>query len=223
MSDRIVLVRINDTPKIIVRFSDKGIKGDKGDTGVTGSIGIQGPLGPTGPTGPVSVVPGPTGPTGPVSVVPGPTGPTGPVSVVPGPTGPQGLQGITGPTGPQGIQGPTGADSNPTYSKSFVITNPTSDSDSPIWRVPYAITIIAIHVLCIGGTNIIGQLYEYDNNGANGSTLDDDITGIASTNVDDDGSLINYSITSGNYLGWKTTSVSGDVTRVIITFEYTID
>lgn len=109
------------------------------------------------------------------------------------------------------------------FSKSFVITSPTASADTPLWRVPVAITITAIHVLCIGGTSITGQLWEYDTNGANGTVVDDsDITGTAGTNVDDDGTLSNASIASGNYLGWVTTSVSGTITRAIITFEYVL-
>ena len=106
-------------------------------------------------------------------------------------------------------------------SKSFILTNPTAASDGPIWRVPSAITITAIHVLCTDGTNIVGQLWEYDANGANGSTVDADITGTAGTNVNDDGSISNPSIDANDYLGWVTTSVSGDPTKVIVTFEYT--
>jgi hypothetical protein len=110
-----------------------------------------------------------------------------------------------------------------TFSRSFVLTNPTSTMDSPLWRAPANITITAIHVLCMDGTNIVGQLWEYDANGLNGSTVDADITATAGTNANDDGSLTNAGIASGNYLGWKTTSVSGAVTRVIVTFEYTIN
>lgn len=107
-----------------------------------------------------------------------------------------------------------------TESKSFVITNPTANSDLPIWRVPYAITITAIHVLTPIGT-ITGQLFEYDTNGLNGSTVDADIVTTAATNTNDDGSLSNAPIAAGNYLGWKTTSVTGTPTTAIITFEYT--
>jgi len=118
----------------------------------------------------------------------------------------------------------TPAGGNVTYSKSFVITNPSAASDSPLWRVPANITITAVHVLCVGGTNIVGQLWEYDDNGANGATVDSsDITGTAGSNVDDDGTLSNSGVASGNYLGWKTTSVSEVVTQGIISFDYTID
>jgi len=110
----------------------------------------------------------------------------------------------------------------PAEAKSFIITNPTSSSDLPLWRVPYNITITAVHVLTPVGV-IVGQLYEYDSNGLNGSTVDADITSVAATNTNDDGSLTNPEIAANNYLGWKTTSVSGTPTYAIITFEYTID
>lgn len=108
-----------------------------------------------------------------------------------------------------------------TLSKSFVITNPTTASDLPIWRNPVAMTITHVHLLCQGQT-ISGQLWEYDANGLNGSTVDDDIQGIVNTNVDDDGSLSNAGIAAGNYLGWKTTSATAGATYAIITVDYTI-
>lgn len=116
----------------------------------------------------------------------------------------------------------------PVYSKSFIITNPTSSADSPVWRTPNTITITAVHVLCIDGVNIIGQLWAYDSNGANGTTVDvQNIIGSAGVNVNDDGSLGSSGTTTvinaGNYIGWKTVSVSGSVTKAIITFDYTIN
>jgi len=109
-------------------------------------------------------------------------------------------------------------------SKSFSIANPTGSSSGAVWRTPIAITIQAVHVLCIGeesGTNIVGQLWNYDSNGANGSVVDDtDITGNAGINANDDGSLSAPSIAANNYVGWRTTSVNGVPTRVVITFEY---
>ena len=109
------------------------------------------------------------------------------------------------------------------FSKSFIITNPTSESDSPVWRTPVAITITAVHVLCVGGTSIVGMLDEYDSNGANPVPVDNsDITGLAGVNVNDDGTLSNPSISAGNYVGWHTTSVNGSVSKCIVTFDYTI-
>lgn len=109
------------------------------------------------------------------------------------------------------------------YSKSLVITGTTTASDSPFWRTPWAITIRAVHCLVVGGTNVIGQLDEYDANGANAVVVDSaDIT-CTTTNANDDGTLSNPSIDAGDYLGWHTTSVSGTNTRTIITWEFTVD
>ena len=111
-----------------------------------------------------------------------------------------------------------------TLSKSFMITNPTADADGPVWRAPVAITITAVHVLCIGGTSLTGQLWEYDANGANGAVVDSaDIVASAGTNANDDGTLSNPSIDAGDYVGWRTSSISGTPTRLIVTFEYTED
>ena len=112
----------------------------------------------------------------------------------------------------------------PTYfSKGFIILSPTAASDYSVWRVPYAITIRAIHVLTVGGTNVIGGLDEADANGLNPVAVDSDITATAGTNANDDGSLSNPTIASGVYLNWHTTSVSGSPTSVTVTFDYTVD
>lgn len=109
------------------------------------------------------------------------------------------------------------------FSKSLVITGATTASDSPFWRTPWAITIRAVHCLIVGGTNVVGQLDEYDANGANAAVVDSaDIT-CTTTNANDDGTLSNPSIDAGDYLGWHTTSVSGTNTRTIITWEFTVD
>ena len=110
-----------------------------------------------------------------------------------------------------------------TYSKSFVITSPTDSADAAIWRVPYNITIKAIHGVQVGGTNVVGTLTECDSNGLNPVVVDSADMTITTSNVNDDGSLSNPTIDAGDYLGWATTSVSGTITRVTITFEYTID
>lgn len=109
------------------------------------------------------------------------------------------------------------------FSKAFVIFAPSANDDIPLWRVPYGITIRAIHVLVVGGTNVIGGLDEADGNGASSAAIDADITGSAGTNANDDGSLSNGTLDAGDYLMWHTTSVSGSVTNVTITFEYTVD
>ncbi len=111
-----------------------------------------------------------------------------------------------------------------TYSKSFVILNPVATDDYPVWKTPYALTIKHVHVQCLGGTNIIGQLDEMDSNGINAAVVDSsDITATANNSVDDDGTLSNPSIAANGYVGWHTTSISGTPTSVTVTFDYVVD
>ena len=109
------------------------------------------------------------------------------------------------------------------YSKSFVMSSPTINADSPVWRAPVGITITAVHVLCIGGTSITGHLWIYDANGLNGNSVDStDIVAGVGVNQNDDGALSNPTVTAGFYVGWVTSGIAGTVTRTIVTFEYTI-
>ena len=112
--------------------------------------------------------------------------------------------------------------SSPLCSMSFIITNPTTASDGPVWRCPVAITIVGLHGVEIGGTNLVGMLTECDANGANPVVINSSDMTILTTNVNMT-SFSNPSIDAGDYIGWNTTSVSGAVTQCIITFEYTID
>lgn len=105
-----------------------------------------------------------------------------------------------------------------TLSKSFTIPNPTADDDFPIWRTPTAITITAIHVLCLGGTNVVGGLDECDGDGANAAAICSDITATAGTMAA--GTVTNGSVDAGDVIAWHTTSVSGTPTSVTVTFEY---
>lgn len=107
--------------------------------------------------------------------------------------------------------------------KSFVIMTPVATDDYVVWRLPYAITIKAIHVLCTGGTNIIGGLDEGDANGANVVAVDADITGTAGTMAADDGSLTNPTIAATGTINWHTTSISSTPTSVMVTVDYTED
>ncbi|MDI6732312.1 MAG: hypothetical protein QME16_00065 [Planctomycetota bacterium] len=107
----------------------------------------------------------------------------------------------------------------------IIINSPTASGDGAAIRMPYAVTIKAVHALCVGGTNWVGHLDECDANGGTCAGVDGatDITSTAGTNANDDGTLSNPTIDSGDYIGVHTTSVSGTPTRVIITFDYTVD
>lgn len=114
---------------------------------------------------------------------------------------------------------------DPKHSKSFTLLDPVATDDFPVWRVPYNITITNVHVLVEGGTNVVGHLEEADANGDSPAGIDGatDITGTAGSNVNDDGSLSNPTVDSGDYILWRTTSVSGSPTSLTVTFEYRID
>jgi hypothetical protein len=73
----------------------------------------------------------------------------------------------------------------------------------------------------VGGTNVIGILTECDADGLNPAVIDTTDITVLATNVNKT-SFTNPSIDAGDYVGWNTTSVSGNVTKLIITFEYTI-
>jgi hypothetical protein len=112
-----------------------------------------------------------------------------------------------------------------TYTKSAIITSPTvaANSSRPMWRQPTAATITGVSCLCVGGTNIKGQAWEYDGNGANGAVIDgSSLICTAGSNVNDDGALSNPSIDAGDFVGWVTSSISGTVTYCEITITYTV-
>lgn len=114
----------------------------------------------------------------------------------------------------------------PAYmTKSFVVTAVTASGDfGNIALFPYAVTIRAVKVLAVGGTNVVGQLDQCNSNGASCAAVDSsDITATAATTAADDGTLSNPSVAAGNWIGWHTTSVSGTNTNVNVTFYYTVD
>lgn len=108
-----------------------------------------------------------------------------------------------------------------TLSKSFVITNPTSGKEYALWKCPQALTITAIHAVQVGGTNLIGILTECDADGLNPVAVNSSDITVLATNVDLT-SLSNPSIDLGDYIGWKTTSISGAVSKLIVTFDYEV-
>jgi len=104
-------------------------------------------------------------------------------------------------------------------SRSFVIPSPTVDHDFPLWTTPRAITLIEVRAICTNGTNVIGQLQEYDSNITNPIDVDGadwTITTAKFTDV----AFTNPGIAAWNTLGWKTTSVDGEVDALTLTFFY---
>ena len=115
----------------------------------------------------------------------------------------------------QGVQGPAGPPGPAT--RSFTISNPTNAINTPVVRLSAASTITAVHALCIGGTNVVGQVNIYDVNGANGSAVTTDMTATAGTEVDVTG--LAGAVVAGGYVGWRTTSVGGAPVMLIVTFD----
>ncbi len=107
-----------------------------------------------------------------------------------------------------------------TLSRAFVIAYPTDAFDFPFWQTKRAITIVAVSAICKSGTNVIGALDEYDG-AASGvdAAVDGDWT--VTTSEYTDASFSNPALDAGDWLGWHTTSVSGEVVTFSITFEYT--
>ena len=114
------------------------------------------------------------------------------------------------------------ANAHDTLTKSFVIAAIDDTFDFPFWMTIEGVTIIAANGVCIAGTNVIGCLMEYDANAANPAVCNSsDWT--FTTGEERTTSVSNASIDAGDYLGWKTTSVSGTVTFFTLTIEYVVN
>lgn len=107
-----------------------------------------------------------------------------------------------------------------TLSRAFVIAYPTDAFDFPFWQTKRAITIVAVSAICKSGTNVIGALDEYDG-AASGVDAPVDADWTVTTSEYTDASFTNPDLDAGDWLGWHTTSVSGEVVTFSITFEYT--
>jgi len=99
----------------------------------------------------------------------------------------------------------------------FTVTNPTAAKYFKGLYIPASFTVTNVHINSSGNV-VVGQVWEFDDNGLNGSAVDSsDITSIVDDDVADDGTLSNPGIAAGNYLGWHTTSVTGTPTYVYVT------
>lgn len=105
--------------------------------------------------------------------------------------------------------------------RSFVIPAPAAGDDFPLMKAPFGMSIIAIKGVLSGTTNVIGQLQECNSSGASCVDLDADIT-FDGGEDGDDGSLTDSTIALGNWIAWKTTSVSGTPTFLTVTFTFRV-
>ena len=132
-----------------------------------------------------------------------------------GGTGTNGTSGYSGTSGVSGFSGGAG-----TYSNSILINFPSGALTAvPVFQFPNASHIIGIDVLLQGGTNIVGNLYAFNSAGGSGSAIAGDITALAGTVCNQAPA---YSITAGQWIGWKTTSTSGSPAFCAITVYYSV-
>lgn len=103
--------------------------------------------------------------------------------------------------------------------KAFWLETPAAADDLPLIRVDRAVTLTKVVFAITGGTNWIGQLVEADDaqgtNAINTQSSDSTVTGTTTVT-----SFSNASIAAGHYIRLKTTSVSGSVTWLHVTFYY---
>lgn len=108
---------------------------------------------------------------------------------------------------------------NPLLSKSFLLPSPVATDDLPLHRFEAASTLVKVVYAISGGTNWIGQLREADDAQGTGvadtQTVDSTVT--STTTVT---SFSNASFDAGDYIRLGTTSVSGSVTWLHVTFYY---
>ena len=83
---------------------------------------------------------------------------------------------------------------------------------------PEAMTVTRVRAICVGGTNVVGRLYEVDSDGD-----DSDKAGIDSadwtigTTLYNDTSFTNPTLDADDWMQWDVTSVTGTVTNFSIT------
>ncbi len=102
----------------------------------------------------------------------------------------------------------------------FGILNATTTTGLPLWRTPNAITVTALHGVCISGA-ANATLAECDANGANCAVVDSSWMNISATNVNDDNSLSNPSIDANDWVGVMINNLTANITTLSFSFEYT--
>ena len=111
---------------------------------------------------------------------------------------------------------------HPQWSKSFYLEVPVAADDLPIHRFDQAVTLTKVVFAITGGTNWVGQLQEADDaqgtSAADTQASDSTVTGTTTVT-----SFSNASFDAGDYARLKTTSVSGSVTWLHVTFYYRVN
>jgi len=100
----------------------------------------------------------------------------------------------------------------------FSLYDVADDMDDIKIKFERGMTITAVHAICVGGTNVVGRLYEVDSDGIDGDKVGiDNADWTIGTTAFSDDSFTNAAIDAGDWLQWDITSVSGDVTNFSLT------
>lgn len=109
--------------------------------------------------------------------------------------------------------------------KSFALSSPTDSDSILLWHVPYAITITGWDCIVDPGDSsesVVLDLQETNSTGDSGVTIDATVT-CDNDGATDDGSLSNPTLDSGDYLLLDVGTVTGTVSWVTGSFQYTIN
>ncbi len=105
---------------------------------------------------------------------------------------------------------------------SFTLESPADADDFVLFEVPYGVTITGYSCIVDPGVseeNIALDILECDANAVNCVSIDATTT-CANLSTNDDGSLTNPSIDSGDYMAFEIGTASGTITQLNATIKY---
>ncbi|MEK7152760.1 MAG: hypothetical protein AAB834_02335, partial [Patescibacteria group bacterium] len=104
-------------------------------------------------------------------------------------------------------------------SKSITLKLPETSDDFAFWRTPDNITIVKVTAICSGETSVVGQLQNYNSSVASPANINSTDWTIT-TSLFTSTSFTTPAIPADNWVGWKTTSKTGTVEFLTISFDY---
>jgi len=103
---------------------------------------------------------------------------------------------------------------------SIPVTNPAGTEDFLVWRAPAAVTITSVQGCAMDGTSLTCGINECDANGDNAVAITNQ-TAVTTSNTEL--VIVNANVQSGDYISFTSTAESGDVTKMMLSVEYTRD
>jgi len=110
---------------------------------------------------------------------------------------------------------------DPLRQAAFVLDSPTASDDFGILRFDRAVTLVKVVYEIEGGTNWVGQLQKASNAKRSGAT-DTQSSDSTVTNTTTVTSFDVSSFSAGDWICLKTTSVSGNVAKLYVTFYWRV-